>query len=194
MSSPPRVNSSEAGLSSWPSIARKIRVPLGFLLAAAYLWLARPTPRSIIIGSIIVFPGLFLRGLASGFVQKNTQLTTAGPYAYTRNPLYLGSVILAIGFAVAARSVWIVLILLVLFAAVYVPVIRAEEEYLNSRFPEFADYARRVPRFLPRLRPDPVTSGKFQPGLYWKHREYNALLGTALVLGALVAKCLWFSR
>lgn len=181
-------------MSNWPSIARKIRVPLGFFFAAAYLWLAQPSPRSIILGSIIVLPGLFLRGLASGFVQKNTQLTTAGPYAYTRNPLYLGSVILAIGFAVAARSLWVVFILLVLFAAVYIPVIRAEEEYLNSRFPEFADYARRVPRFLPRLRPASATSGNFQPGLYWKHREYNALLGTALVMGALIAKLLWFSR
>ncbi len=169
-------------------------MPLGFFFAAAYLWLARPSAQSVILGSIIVLPGLFLRGMASGFVQKNTQLTTAGPYAYTRNPLYLGSVILAIGFAVAARSPWIVLILLVLFVVIYLPVIRAEEDFLQSRFPEFADYARRVPRFLPRLRPAPATSGNFSPGLYWKHREYNALLGTALVMGALIAKLLWFSR
>jgi protein-S-isoprenylcysteine O-methyltransferase Ste14 len=188
------VNSSEAGLSSWPAIARKIRVPLGFVLAALYLWLARPTATSIIAGCILVLPGLALRGVASGFVQKNTQLTTAGPYAYTRNPLYLGSLILAAAFAVAARSLWIVVILIVLFVVIYLPVVRAEEDFLRAQFPEFSDYARRVPRFLPRRHAPEPAGGKFSSALYWKHREYNALLGSAVIMAALVAKLFWFSR
>lgn len=181
-------------MSSWPAIARKIRVPLGFVLAALYLWLARPSATSIILGCILVFPGLALRGVASGFVQKNTQLTTAGPYAYTRNPLYLGSLVLAAAFAVAARNLWIVVILVALFVAIYLPVVRAEEDFLRAQFPEFADYARRVPRFLPRWRAPEAAGGKFSPALYWKHREYNALLGTAVIMAALVAKLFWFSR
>ncbi len=189
-----RVNFSEAGLSNWAAIARKIRVPLGFFLAAAYVGLAQPTAKSIVIGTIILVPGLFLRGIASGFVQKNTRLTTGGPYAYTRNPLYLGSVILAAGFAVAARSLWIVLILIALFLAIYLPVIRAEEEFLRSQFPEFVEYAGRVPRFLPRLSASQPGQGDFSSALYWKHREYNALLGSAVIMGALVAKFLWLSR
>jgi protein-S-isoprenylcysteine O-methyltransferase Ste14 len=186
-------NCSEAGLSSWPAIARKIRVPLGFFLAAVYVWLARPTAKSIIIGTAVLIPGLILRGIASGFVQKNTQLTTAGPYAYTRNPLYLGSVILAAGFAVAARSVWIVVILIALFVIIYLPVVRAEEDFLRSQFPEFAGYAGRVPRFLPRWPGEPG-EGSFSSALYWKHREYNALLGSAIMMGALIIKFLWLSR
>ena len=184
----------EAGLSNWPAIARKIRVPLGFFFAAAYLWLAHPSPKSIVAGSVMVIPGLILRGIASGFVQKNTQLTTAGPYAHTRNPLYLGSMILAAGFAVAARSLWIAVILLALFLFIYIPVVRSEENFLRAHFPEFNDYARRVPRFVPRLKTQQSGGGSFSPGLYWKHREYNALLGTALVMAALVGKLLWFAR
>lgn len=178
---------------SWSVIARRVRVPLGFASAALYLWLASPSWRSILLGSIVVLPGLILRALASGYVEKNEQLTTTGPYAYTRNPLYLGSLVLAAGFAVAARSGWIVLGMAVLFVAVYLPVIRAEEAFLRERFPEFADYARRVPRLLPRWT-GAGSSGKFAWDLYWKHREYNATLGAIALIGLLVAKFLWMSK
>ena len=80
---------------TWARIARRIRVPLGFLSAAFFIWLARPTRTSLIAGSLVMLPGLILRGFASGHVQKDKQLTTSGPYAYTRNPLYLGSLLLA---------------------------------------------------------------------------------------------------
>src|ERR1700757_3609659 len=116
-------------MPNWPKIARRIRVPLGFALAALYLWLARPTLRSILIGGALVIPGLLVRALASGHVQKNEQLATSGPYAYTRNPLYLGSLILALGFAIAARSAWIAAAMLVMFLAIYLPVIRGEENF-----------------------------------------------------------------
>ena len=94
--------------------------------------------------------GIVLRALASGHVKKDQELTTTGPYAYTRNPLYLGSVIIAAGFAVAAQNVWIVGLILAMFAAIYVPVIRAEEAYLQAKFPEYAAYAARVPRLTAR--------------------------------------------
>ena len=88
-------------MRSWGQIARRIRVPLGFIFAIFYLWRARPTWESLLVGAAICVPGLGLRALASGHVQKNTCLTTSGPYAFTRNPLYLGSLVLAGGFAVA---------------------------------------------------------------------------------------------
>ena len=92
------------GVSTWSLVARRVRVPLGFLFAAVYLWLAHPTRTSLLAGALLLIPGLLLRALASGHVQKDKQLTTSGPYAYTRNPLYLGSLMLALGFAVAARN------------------------------------------------------------------------------------------
>jgi len=117
---------------AWSVFARRIRVPLGFLLAALYLLLARPTWRSLVLGSIVVLPGLWIRALASGHVRKNEALATSGPYAYTRNPLYLGSLLIGVGFAMAARSWWIGLLLLVMFFAIYIPVIRGDRNFPNS--------------------------------------------------------------
>jgi protein-S-isoprenylcysteine O-methyltransferase Ste14 len=113
----------QPGVLTWSRVARRIRVPLSFAFAVAYIWLAHPTRTSLLAGALVLAPGLVLRGLASGHVQKDKQLTTSGPYAYTRNPLYLGSLILAAGFIVAARSWWIPAILLVMFVAIYVPVL-----------------------------------------------------------------------
>ncbi len=135
---------------TWSRIARRIRVPLGFAFAALYLWLARPTPAFMALSLVLVIPGIWLRAYASGYVKKNTELTMTGPYAFTRNPLYLGSMLIAFGFALASRSIWIALALAVLFAVIYVPVIRSEEAFLRSKFNEFDDYAARVPRLLPQ--------------------------------------------
>jgi protein-S-isoprenylcysteine O-methyltransferase Ste14 len=177
-------------MDSWSAIARRIRVPLGFVFALLYFWLARPTVKSILIGTAVVISGLLIRALASGQLQKNEQLATGGPYAYTRNPLYLGSLILAIGFALASQSWWIVAGIVLLFFAIYLPVIRGEEVFLRQRFPQFEEYAREVPRFFPRPYPSAKNSGAFSWALYWKHREYNATLGAAGMLAALVAKML----
>ena len=179
-------------MASWSAIARRIRVPLGFAFALLYFWLARPTVKSILIGAAVVIPGLLIRALASGQLEKNEQLATGGLYAHTRNPLYLGSLILAIGFALASRSWWIVAGIVLLFFAIYLPVIGGEEVFLRQRFPQFEEYARQVPRFFPRLFPSERNSGAFSWDLYWKHREYNAALGAAGMLAALAAKMLFW--
>jgi protein-S-isoprenylcysteine O-methyltransferase Ste14 len=179
-------------LRSWGDIARRVRVPLSFVFAIFYVWLARPTWQSLLVGAAICVPGLTLRALAAGHVQKNTCLTTTGPYAYTRNPLYLGSLVLAAGFAVAARSAWIALGIVVLFTGIYLPVVQAEEQFLRLRFPEFAAYAQRVPRFVPRWASAEAPQAKFSSQLYWKHREYKALLGAGAMMAALAVKIVWF--
>lgn len=177
---------------SWSRVARRIRVPLGFAFAALYLWRARPTWLWLAVGAGIAALGLVLRAVASGHVDKNEELASTGPYASVRNPLYLGSIIVAIGFAVAARDVVIALLIVVLFVLIYVPTIRSEEEYLRNRFTEYEAYARAVPRLVPRtLRFAGMTQG-FSRELYRKHREYNALIGAAVMLAALVVKMLWF--
>lgn len=145
-------------------------------------------------GSVIACGGLLLRALASGHVKKDQELATTGPYAYCRNPLYLGSIIMAAGFAVAARSPWIVLLLAAMFAAIYVPVIRAEEEFLRLKFPLYADYASRVPRLIPRLSSVSNPGSGFSLQLYLSHREYNAIAGALLVIAVLIAKLMWYAR
>lgn len=181
-------------MRSWAKIAKRVRVPLGFGFAAVYVWLAHPTLRSIIVGGCIALLGLAVRAHASGHVQKNEELTVSGPYAYTRNPLYFGSLVIATGFAVAARSWVVAAIAAVIFFAIYLPVMQAEEEFLRARFPEFDDYCRRVPRLFPRLTRYRSSANSFSTHLYWKHREYNAAIGSGLMIAALILKMAWPGR
>ena len=188
--------------TNWSRIARRIRVPLGFVFAVVFFWLARPSPVALAVSLVLVIPGLLLRGYASGCVKKNSELTTTGPYAYTRNPLYLGSILIAFGFAVASRSLWVAAVLAVLFAVIYIPVIRGEEAFLRATFPGFEEYAARVPRLFPRFRPGlPDRSrqterppGRFSPALYRKHREYNASMGAASMYAALILKLVFLHK
>jgi protein-S-isoprenylcysteine O-methyltransferase Ste14 len=175
----------------WGKVARRIRVPLGFVFAILYVWLAKPTIKTLLIGLVVSIPGILLRASASGHVRKNEALTTSGPYAHTRNPLYLGSLIIAVGFLIAARSWWITAVAVVYFLAVYIPVIRGEENYLRSKFSEFEKYAQTVPRLLPRLSSDSNEKGSFSWELYKKHREYNAILGALAVSAILLVKMFW---
>src|SRR6476646_2986760 len=183
-------------MPSWSRIATRSRVPLGFIFAAAYFWFARPTWISLGAGFAVAAVGVLVRALASGHIPKNAALATTGPYAHTRNPLYLGSIIIAIGFVIAARNLWIGVAALAMFAFIYLPVITAEEKYLRSAFPEFDRYASEVPRFLPRFTPyrdgraADEEAGGFSSALYLRHREYNAAVGSVLMLGALVLKML----
>lgn len=145
---------------------------------------------------LLVLPGLWLRGYAAGYVKKNAELTRTGPYAYTRNPLYLGSMGIAFGFALASASWVIFLALAVLFLAIYLPTIRSEEAYLREHFAGFEEYAAQVPRLLPRLTAAKtgVSPGMFSRERYLHHREYNALMGAIAIYGALAARLLLFQR
>jgi len=179
---------------TWSRVARRIRVPLGFLFALFYFWRARPCWRSFAAGAVIVFAGVFFRAMASGQVKKNLELTRTGPYSYVRNPLYLGSIIIALGFALAARDLWIGIAIVFLFVLIYWPVIRSEEEFLRKQFVDYDDYSTRVPRLVPRtLWLSRLTMG-FSSELYLRHREYNALLGAVAMLAALAIKILWLHR
>jgi protein-S-isoprenylcysteine O-methyltransferase Ste14 len=176
--------------TTWQKIARRIRVPLGFVMAVVFLIFAKPTPATLAWSLLLVLPGLWLRGYAAGYVKKNAELTRTGPYAYTRNPLYLGSISIAFGFAVATDEPWLGLLLLAVLLAIYVPTILSEEAYLRATFPAFDAYAARVPRLLPRLTPARFTdittpAGRFAPERYRHHREYNALMGAAAIYALL---------
>jgi protein-S-isoprenylcysteine O-methyltransferase Ste14 len=178
--------------TSWQRIARRIRVPLGFVFAALFLGLARPTWKTMALSLLLVVPGLWLRAYAAGYVKKNTEITRTGPYAYTRNPLYLGSMMIAFGFAWASGSWAIFVALAIGFLAIYLPTIRSEEVYLREHFSGFDEYCRQVPRLLPRLtaaRSD-VPPGRFSQERYLHHREYNALMGAVAIYAALAARLL----
>jgi protein-S-isoprenylcysteine O-methyltransferase Ste14 len=166
---------------------------LGFATAALYLfelWRRAPQASAVAWSLVLVIPGLWLRGYASGYVKKNQELTTTGPYAWVRNPLYLGSILIAAGFAVALLSWAVGVALTIMFVAIYVPVIVSEERFLRATFPGFDAYCRRVPRLIPRPTlghsAEQGEKGSFSLALYLKHREYNALLGAIFLYLSLV--------
>ncbi len=187
-------------MARWQKIARRIRVPLGFVAALVYLWQLvehKPQAAPIAWSLLLVLPGLWLRAYAAGYVKKNSELTMTGPYAHVRNPLYLGSILIASGFAVALMSGPFAIALVVFFLLIYVPVIASEEAFLRDTFLEFEWYCARVPRLIPRITPARTPdgprgqSGSFSFALYRKHREYNSAIGAAflylsLVLGILL--------
>jgi protein-S-isoprenylcysteine O-methyltransferase Ste14 len=174
---------------SYSRVAKRLRLPLGFVLAAVYLYLTptpSTTPLTFAVGAGIALVGLLIRAWASGHIVKNDRLATTGPYAHTRNPLYFGSFLIGAGFAIAAH--WSLLLLVIAFwALVYVPTMERERANISGRFPDaYAEYERNVPAFIPRGRPwraeDAAEAAPFSLGLYMKHGEWKALLGYAAVV------------
>jgi protein-S-isoprenylcysteine O-methyltransferase Ste14 len=168
-------------------MVQRLRVPLGFVLAAAVFYLAEPTRTSMLLGLPIAIVGAVFRALAAGVIKKDSLIATSGVYSLTRNPLYFGSSLLACGFAIMSGNDIGAILLLLPFAVVYPTVILREEAHLERLFPEqFRKYRARVPRFFPRL-----TGGfhrSFSLDLYLYNREYNTVLGFAGALGVLALK------
>jgi hypothetical protein len=177
------------------------RVRTGYPVALLYWLLARPTYHWIAMGAGVAAFGLVVRTIASGHLRKDRELATTGPYARTRNPLYLGSAFLAIGFAIAGHSWWAGSLVIIYFAVFYYAVMRNEERDLRTRFGIiFDEYAARVPLFLPNffdagyVPPADTTPDKtFSWDQYRRNREYKALIGTIAAL-AIVWFRMWLQR
>jgi protein-S-isoprenylcysteine O-methyltransferase Ste14 len=167
------------------------RVPLGFLSAALFVLFARPRPATLAAGAAVSLVGVLLRAWASGHIRKNDALAVSGPYAYTRNPLYLGSFILGLGFTIGAGRWWLGVLFAALFLGIYLPVMRVESATLAQLFGQsFQEYAAAVPLFVPRVTP--YQSGQarigFDRSLYIRYREYRAPLGLFIAWGLLIFK------
>ena len=183
-------------------LAQRVRVPAGLVLAPLLIISAKPTPRTLMIGAAVAGLGLLIRAWASGYLRKNMELTASGPYAYTRNPLYLGTFIMGGGIAAASGAWWFAVVYVMLYLLIYVPVMIAEAETLQQLFAdEYPDYSRKVPLFVPRAtayqspRADKADGERrFSWSQYVRHREYRAALGVAVTLALLAAKYLLFAR
>lgn len=178
---------------TYSELAKRARLPLGFILGAAYLVWARPGSWPVLlIGGAIAGAGVGFRGWASGHISKNERLATSGPYAHTRNPLYFGSFLIAVGFAVAAH--WsLVVAVVAFFALVYAPTMQRERANISSRFPDsYGAYSANVPAFVPRARPwrpaGVVEHGRFSRALYMKHGEWKAGITYLIVMAWLALR------
>ncbi len=160
----------------------RLRVPAGYLAGALVLLLARPTTRSLLLGLPLALLGEGIRLWASGHLVKTKALATGGPYAHTRNPLYFGSLLIAVGLAVACASVWAILAVTLYFAVFYPPVMREEAAFLASRFPEaYGEWASAVPLFLPRPTPGGPRVSRFDWARVATNREWRTAAGLPLV-------------
>ena len=168
----------------------RLRVPCGFVLLVAFALLSQPSIESIEIGLPIAILGLSLRAWATGHLAKNQTLATSGPYSYIRNPLYVGTLIVAAGIVIACRNWILAAIFALVFLLVYLPVIELEEQHLRKIFPEYAAYATRVHRLLPMSR-WPGRGAHFSWALYVKNEEYQALLGFLLATAWIVGRLWW---
>ena len=165
----------------------RYRVPCGFVLLAAFLWMATPSLESIARGMLISIFGLLIRAWAAGHLEKNMTLAEGGPYAWVRNPLYVGTLTTAAGFVIASRRWELAVLFAAVFVLVYLPVVELEEQHLSNLFPSFADYKRRVPKLIPRM-PQKPNDKPFQWSIYLRNEEYKALAGSAIGLAVLLWK------
>jgi protein-S-isoprenylcysteine O-methyltransferase Ste14 len=172
----------------------RLRVPLGWVLGLVAIFLAEPTRTYLILGVGVAAAGEMLRLWASGHLDKDRQLATGGPYAWTRNPLYLGNLLVGLGFVAATGRFLLLPLLALLFVAIYVPVMKREEGRLLAAFPiEYPGYASAVPLLVPRIprRTDGETNA-FSWSRVWRNREPVTVLGMVLVIAALWGK--WMLR
>jgi protein-S-isoprenylcysteine O-methyltransferase Ste14 len=178
-------------MEKWGLIAQKIRVPMGTVMGVIFLLLMHPSRRSIWLGAIVAFPGAALRVWAAGHIVKGKILAQDGPYALTRNPLYLGSFIMALGILLGGQGYWLLIPFSLFFAVLYYPVMKAEErELINGHGEEFQAYVRRVPFFFPSFKMMPGSPSTFLWARVIKNREHRTLTGLLLTESFLVCLAL----
>jgi protein-S-isoprenylcysteine O-methyltransferase Ste14 len=166
----------------------RLRVPAGWLVGVLLVLLSRPSFRSLLLGLPLALAGEALRIWASGHIEKTKRLATGGPYAHSRNPLYVGSLLIALGFSIACASAWVVLAVALYFLAFYPAVMREEASFLARTFPaEYATWAAAVPLFVPRLRPGGPRASLFEWARVRKNREWRTAVALPLVVALLVA-------
>jgi protein-S-isoprenylcysteine O-methyltransferase Ste14 len=178
----------------WSSKA--IRLRSVWFLVPVFLVLAEPTVRLLVAGAVLAVVGGVIRGWAACTIRKNQVLTTNGPYAFTRNPLYLGSALVGLGVVVGGGSLILLVLFLVFFGVVYTRTIKEEERHLEMLFgEEYRAYLAAVPAFIPRLRPYRGSASvptQFRLWEYFGKREWELALGMLAAFLALVVKMEWF--
>ena len=177
----------------YADLVQKLRVPIGLVVAAGFGWFAHPSELSLLAGLPLALAWLVLRAWAAGHLRKNQNLTTSGPYAWVRNPLYVGTLVAVGGCLIAASQPVLAWATLAAFVLIYTPVVEQEEQHLRKLFPQYEEYARRVPQFLPRL-PRASSAQRFSYAIYQRNKEYKALWGLLWAYAFLVLKAIFASR
>jgi protein-S-isoprenylcysteine O-methyltransferase Ste14 len=180
-------------MTPWNKLAQRTRVPVGTILGIVFLLRMHPSVRSLWVGGVIALAGAFMRIWAAGHIEKGKVLTQGGPYAFTRNPLYFGSFIMALGIIVAGQGYLLLIPFGLFFLGFYFPVMRAEEqELLNGYGDRFTEYTKRVPLFFPRLPKSGLDSSTFSWARVLRNREHQTFAGLIVVEAVLILRKLIF--
>jgi protein-S-isoprenylcysteine O-methyltransferase Ste14 len=176
-------------MRSWGKLAQKMRVPAGTLLGVVFLLLMHPSARSLWIGGVVTAIGASIRIWASGHIDKGRVLAREGPYALTRNPLYLGSFLMALGILLAGQGYWLLIPFSLFYVALYYPVMKAEEEeLLQGHGEEFLEYSRQVPLFFPSFSRFGQGASDFLWSRVIRNREHRTVAGLLLAEAFLVLR------
>ncbi len=176
------------------SFLYRYRVRIGFFSIIASIFLSRPSPLSLLAGLGVIGSGLLLRAWACGHLHKEKVLAISGPYRYTRNPLYVGNLIIGLGIVMSAYSIWVAVLLACNFLIIYPFVINREKRRMKEFFPdEYEAFKRKVPLFFPRFPSSlPKSEIRFSRELYRKNGEIRALYGALVYWAAITLRMLVF--
>ncbi len=163
---------------------KKLRLWMAYPIFLVYPFVARITDLSYLLGACLMFLGLGIRFWASGHISKSRHLATSGPYAYTRNPLYVGNLVAGLGIVAISNNIWLILYYLAAFSVLYIGTIREEEESLEEKFAgAYRDYVRAVPAFLPSFKKYPNAEKKpFDLNQSFKNGEFIRLSGFIVLI------------
>jgi len=170
------------------------RVRAGLIGVILVVILAKPDLTSLLGGLVACILGLLLRTWAAGHLKKERKLTVSGPYMFTRNPLYLGNLIIGFGIVIASRSLWGLCIFTAYFLLFYPLVIQTEKERMKELFPnEYEEYRKKTPLFLPSLKSfSTPKKNRFNWRIFRQNKEWRAIFGTAFFWLILLVKFILF--
>lgn len=169
--------------AQWKAFLVRRRTFLGLVVAFVLVLVAEPAPVLLCAGAGIMAVAHVLRFVCAGYIDKDAELTTAGPFARCRNPLYIGNALVVIAFALMSGRLVALPVMLVLWLLTHAPTVACEEEILHERFgADFDEYAERVPRWLPRMgRCADGGNGKFRWSRVIENGEHINIISAWIV-------------
>jgi len=167
----------------------RYRAMIGTVCLIVILLLSTPTPKSIFLGFLFIIAGMFFRGWSSGYINKDKELATEGPYSLTRNPLYFGSFILGCGVVIACNNLIALFTFLAYFSIFFTFLIAIERKRMREKFgAQYDAWAKSANIFIPRLKK--IKTANFNISYYMKNKEYRVLYFSLVVIAALIVKYL----
>jgi protein-S-isoprenylcysteine O-methyltransferase Ste14 len=178
---------------SWLRKLRRVPLSLG---GAVLILFADPTIPGMIVGTSLIMTGEILRIWGTGHLEKNETLTVTGPYAYVKNPLYVGSILITVGFCILANNIYVLALATLMFCFHYIPYKKkVEGERLKKIFGrQYEDYDEHVRDYLPRFTPYSDRRAPWKFRTFWENSEAGIVILNLLGILVILSRPYWNSR